>query len=62
MTQRYLIAADDKKEPGKVICTFITFETETVDAGAYDAKRPDYLVLQPDLPEATLLRRLIAEK
>jgi hypothetical protein len=62
MTQRYLIAADDKKLPGKVVCTFVTFETEVLDASCHDAKRPDFLVLQPDMPEAALLRRLLAEK
>ena len=59
---RYLIAADDKKAPGRVACTFITFETETIDAESFDTKRSDFLVLQPDTPEAAILRRLLAER
>ncbi len=59
---RYLIAADDKKVPGKIACTFITFETETIDTESFDTKRTDFLVLQPDTPEAAILRRLLAEK
>ena len=59
---RYLIAADDKKVQGNVACTFITFETEVIDAEVFDAKRADFLVLQPDTPEAAILRRLLAEK
>jgi len=64
MTQCYLIAADDKKEPGKVVCTFVRFETETLDTAAFAAKleRPDYLVLHSDLPEAAVLRRLLVAK
>jgi len=61
MTPRYLIAADDKKMPGKVVCTFIIFDVETVDTDTYDAKRADFIVLQPDLPQAALLRRLLTE-
>jgi hypothetical protein len=60
-TPRYLIAADDKKTPGKVVCTFVTFDVETINIDAYDAKRADFIVLQPDMPQAALLRRLLAE-
>ena len=64
MDERYLIAADDKKVPGKVVCTFVRFETETFDVDAFVAKveRPDFVVLQPDRPEAAALQRLLAEK
>lgn len=59
---RYLIAADEKKVPGMVMCTFVTFESEVIDADKYDAKRSDFIVLQPDTPEAAMLRRLMAAK
>ncbi len=62
MLQRFLISADDKKHPGQVVCTFISFETETIDVADYDAKRPDFLVLQRNLPESAHLRRLLADK
>ena len=61
MSQRFLIAVDDRKVPGKVEYTFVRFETELLDTPP-DAKRLDFLVLQPDQPEAAALRRLLAEK
>jgi len=64
MSQRFLIAVDDRKVPGKVVCTFVRFEKEAFEVDDFVAKveRPDFVVLQPDQPEAAALRRLLAEK